>query len=248
MKKIIFALLIASCSLFANSLAQIKEKGLIRIGIDGSLPPLSVSEDGRYSGFEISLIEELVKEIFGDKGGKIDLDIAAITVTKEREKLVDFSNPYFSVNIGVLTRSDDNIKTISDLQDKEILAEPGTTAFDYFNKEGFKVISCASSSECFRALKSGRGSGYADDNMVVLGYSVVDRKVEVNIKNLGTSEFLAIAVQKGNNDLLNALNDGLVKLSKNGFFKKIFNDSIDPFYKGKAEKKYFLLDDLYKMF
>jgi len=208
-----------------------------------------------------------VKEIFGDKGGKIeyvvtlgndritavqdnkvDLDIAAITVTKEREKLVDFSNPYFSVNIGVLTRSDDNIKTISDLQDKEILAEPGTTAFDYFNKEGFKVISCASSSECFRALKSGHGSGYADDNMVVLGYSVVDRKVEVNIKNLGTSEFLAIAVQKGNNDLLNALNDGLVKLSKNGFFKRIFNDSIDPFYKGKAEKKYFLLDDLYKMF
>ena len=267
MKKIIFALLIASCSLFANSLAQIKEKGLIRIGIDGSLPPLSVSEDGKYSGFEISLIEELSKEIFGDKGGKIeyvvtlgndritavqdnkvDLDIAAITVTKEREKLVDFSNPYFSVNIGVLTRTDDNIKTVDDLQDKEILAEPGTTAFDYFNKEGFKVISCASSSECFRALKSGRGSGYADDNMVVLGYSVVDRKVEVNIKNLGTSDFLAIAVQKGNNDLLNALNDGLVKLSKNGFFKKIFNDSIDPFYKGKAEKKYFLLDDLYKMF
>ena len=179
---------------------------------------------------------------------KVDLDIAAITVTKEREKLVDFSNPYFSVNLGVLTRTDDNIKTVDDLQDKEILAEPGTTAFDYFNKEGFKVISCASSSECFRALKSGRGSGYADDNMVVLGYSVVDRKVEVNIKNLGTTDFLAIAVQKGNDDLLNALNDGLVKLSKNGFFKKIFNDSIDPFYKGKAEKKYFLLDDLYKMF
>ena len=84
--------------------------------------------------------------------------------------------------------------------------------------------------------------------MVVLGYSVVDRKVEVNIKYLGTTDFLAIAVQKGNDDLLNTLNDGLVKLSKNGFFKKIFNDSIDPFYKGKAEKKYFLLDDLYKMF
>jgi len=267
MKKIILVLMLAACSLFSNTLAQIKEKGVIRIGIDGSSPPFSVAKDGEYSGFEILLIEGLVKEIFGDKGGKIeyvvtlgddrikavqdnrvDLDIALISVTKEREKLVDFSNPYFSVNIGVLTRTDDNIKTVDNLQDKEILAEPGTTAFDYFNKEGFKVISCASSSECFRALKSGRGSGYADDNMVVLGYSVVDRKVEVNIKNLGTTDFLAIAVQKGNDDLLNALNDGLVKLSKNGFFKKIFNDSIDPFYKGKAEKKYFLLDDLYKMF
>lgn len=267
MKKIILALMLAVCSLLSNTLTQIKEKGVIRIGIDGSSPPFSVAKAGEYSGFEILLIEGLVKEIFGDKGSKIeyvvtlgddrikavqdnrvDLDIALISVTKEREKLVDFSDPYFSVNIGVLTRTDDNIKTVDDLQDKEILAEPGTTAFDYFNKEGFKVISCASSSECFRALKSGRGSGYADDNMVVLGYSVVDRKVEVNIKNLGTTDFLAIAVQKGNDDLLNALNDGLVKLSKNGFFKKIFNDSIDPFYKGKAEKKYFLLDDLYKMF
>ena len=267
MKKIIFALLIASCSLFANSLAQIKEKGLIRIGIDGSLPPLSVSEDGRYSGFEISLIEELVKEIFGDKGGKIeyvvtlgndritavqdnkvDLDIAAITVTKEREKLVDFSNPYFSVNIGVLTRSDDNIRKVSDLNGKTILAQPGTTVFDYFTKQGYNVVPCASANECFNDLKSGKGDGYGDDNLLVFAYAVVDYKVEVNIKNLGSTDFLAIAVQKGNTELLNAVNAGLIELSKKGFFTKIFDESIEPFYKGTVDKKYFLLDDLYSLF
>ena len=267
MKKIIFALLIASCSLFANSLAQIKEKGLIRIGIDGSLPPLSVSEDGKYSGFEISLIEELSKEIFGDKGGKIeyvvtlgndritavqdnkvDLDIAAITVTKEREKIVDFSNPYFSVNVGVLSRAGDNIKTVNDLQDKEILAESGTVAYEYFAKQGHTIRPCSNSSDCYRKLKAGEGAAYADDNLVVLAYAVVDRKVEANIINLGTSDFLAIAVQKGNDDLLDAINSGLVNLSKSGFFKKIFNETIDPYYKGTAEKKYFLLDDLYRMF
>ena len=267
MKKIIFALLIASCSLFANSLAQIKEKGLIRIGIDGSLPPLSVSEDGKYSGFEISLIEELSKEIFGDKGGKIeyvvtlgndritavqdnkvDLDIAAITVTKEREKLVDFSNPYFSVNIGVLTRSDDNIRKVSDLNGKTILAQPGTTVFDYFTKQGYNVVPCASANECFNDLKSGKGDGYGDDNLLVFAYAVVDRKVEVNIKNLGSTDFLAIAVQKGNTELLNAVNAGLIELSKKGFFTKIFDESIEPFYKGTIDKKYFLLDDLYSLF
>ena len=266
MKKIIFALLIASCSLFANSLAQIKEKGLIRIGIDGSLPPLSVSEDGKYSGFEISLIEELSKEIFGDKGGKIeyvvtlgndritavqdnkvDLDIAAITVTKEREKLVDFSDPYFSVNIGVLTRSDDNIRKVSDLNGKTILAQPGTTVFDYFTKQGYNVVPCASANECFNDLKSGKGDGYGDDNLLVFAYAVVDRKVEVNIKNLGSTDFLAIAVQKGNTELLNAVNAGLIELSKKGFFTKIFDESIEPFYKGTIDKKYFLLDDLYSL-
>ena len=267
MKKIIFSLLFFCASLFSNSLAQIKEKGLIRIGIDGSVPPLNVAEDGKYEGFEILLIEELAKEIFGGKEGKIeyiitqgndrinavrdnkvDLDIAVITVTKEREKIVDFSNPYFSVNVGVLSRTGDNIKTVNDLQDKEILAESGTVAYEYFAKQGHTIRPCSNSSDCYRKLKAGEGAAYADDNLVVLAYAVVDRKVEANIINLGTSDFLAIAVQKGNDDLLDAINSGLVNLSKSGFFKKIFNETIDPYYKGTAERKYFLLDDLYKMF
>jgi len=266
-KKIIFSLLFFCASLFSNSLAQIKEKGVIRIGIDGSVPPLNVAEDGKYEGFEILLIEELAKEIFGGKEGKIeyiitqgndrinavrdnkvDLDIAVITVTKEREKIVDFSNPYFSVNVGVLSRAGDNIKTVNDLQDKEILAESGTVAYEYFAKQGHTIRPCSNSSDCYRKLKAGEGAAYADDNLVVLAYAVVDRKVEANIINLGTSDFLAIAVQKGNDDLLDAINSGLVNLSKSGFFKKIFNETIDPYYKGTAERKYFLLDDLYKMF
>ena len=267
MKKIIFSLLFFCASLFSNSLAQIKEKGVIRIGIDGSVPPLNVAEDGKYEGFEILLIEELAKEIFGGKEGKIeyiitqgndrinavrdnkvDLDIAVITVTKEREKIVDFSNPYFSVNVGVLSRAGDNIKTVNDLQDKEILAESGTVAYEYFAKQGHTIRPCSNSSDCYRKLKAGEGAAYADDNLVVLAYAVVDRKVEANIINLGTSDFLAIAVQKGNDELLDAINAGLVSLSKNGFFKKIFNETIDPYYKGTAERKYFLLDDLYRMF
>ena len=202
MKKIILALMLVACSLFSNTLTQIKEKGIIRIGIDGSSPPFSVAKAGEYSGFEILLIEGLVKEIFGDKDGKIeyvvtvgddrikavqdnrvDLDIALISVTKEREKLVDFSDPYFSVNIGVLTRSDDNIRKVSDLNGKTILAQPGTTVFDYFTKQGYNVVPCASANECFNDLKSGKGDGYGDDNLLVFAYAVVDRKVEVNIKN-----------------------------------------------------------------
>ena len=162
MKKIIVLLLFFCASLFSNSLAQIKEKGLIRIGVDGSVPPLNVAEDGRYDGFEILLIEELAKEIFGGKEGKIeyiitrgndrinavrdnkvDLDIAAITVTKEREKVVDFSNPYFSVNIGILSRVGDNIKTVNDLQDKEILAESGTIAYEYFTSRDIRLFLAA---------------------------------------------------------------------------------------------------------
>ncbi len=267
MKKIILALMLAACSLLSNTLTQIKEKGVIRIGIDGSSPPFSVAKAGEYSGFEILLIEGLVKEIFGDKGSKIeyvvtvgddrikavqdnrvDLDIALISVTKEREKLVDFSDPYFSVNIGVLTRSDDNIRKVSDLNGKTILAQPGTTVFDYFTKQGYNVVPCASANECFNDLKSGKGDGYGDDNLLVFAYAVVDRKVEVNIKNLGSTDFLAIAVQKGNTELLDAVNSSLVKMYKAKFFHKAFDEDIKPYYGGKIDKKHFTLDEVYSLF
>lgn len=97
-------------------------------------------------------------------------------------------------------------------------------------------------------LKNKKGDAYADDNLVVLAYPVLDRTVEANIKNLGASDFLAIAVQKGNKELLDAINKELINLSKEGFFLNSFRDTIDPFYKGTADKKYFLLDDIYSIF
>ena len=79
-------------------------------------------------------------------------------------------------------------------------------------------------------------------------YPIVDSNVEVNIKNLGDNVFLGVAVQKGNAELLDTINKGLIALSKEGFFKKAYNNTFEPFYKGTVDKKYFLLDDIYSFF
>ena len=55
-------------------------------------------------------------------------------------------------------------------------------------------------------------------------------------------------MQKGNTDLAEAVNQALISLSKEGFFKKAYNDTFEPFYKGTVDKKYFLLDDIYSFF
>lgn len=179
---------------------------------------------------------------------KVDMVLATFTITNERKQVVDFTTPYFAVNIGVLTRKGDKIKTMSDLHGKPIIAESGTTSEAYFKKEGFEIINCATAHECYKILKEGKGAGFAHDNLLVLAYAVVDSDTEVNIKNLGVSDFLGIAVSKGNKDLLEFLNGELIKLSKDGFMKKTYDEVIEPYYKGTAEKKYFLLDDLYSLF
>ena len=268
MKKIILGiLLLFTSSVVANTLSEIRQSGTIRVGVFEAQPPFSKFEDGKFQGFEVTLAEALSKDIFGGKAGKVefvpvkaserlkaleenkvDMLLATFTITNERKQLVDFTTPYFAVNIGVLTRAGDRIKTVSDLHGKPIIAETGTTGEAYFRKEGFEIVNCATANECYKMLKDGKGIGYATDNLIVLAYAVIDSDTEVNIKNLGVSDFLGIAVSKGNKDLLEFLNGELVKLSKNGFMKKTYDETIEPYYKGTAEKKYFLLDDLYSLF
>ena len=268
MKKIILGiLLLFTSSVVANTLSEIRQSGTIRVGVFEAQPPFSKFEDGKFQGFEVTLAEALSKDIFGGKAGKVefvpvkaserlkaleenkvDMVLATFTITNERKQLVDFTTPYFAVNIGVLTRKGDKIKTMSDLHGKPIIAESGTTSEAYFKKEGFEIINCATAHECYKILKEGKGAGFAHDNLLVLAYAVVDSDTEVNIKNLGVSDFLGIAVSKGNKDLLEFLNGELIKLSKDGFMKKTYDEAIEPYYKGTAEKKYFLLDDLYSLF
>ncbi|PSM51974.1 amino acid ABC transporter, periplasmic cysteine-binding protein [Campylobacter blaseri] len=267
MKKIIFSLMFFSSILFSNTLEQIESSGVIRIGVNFDYPPFSSERDGEFSGFEIEFAKQIGNKLFGSKGGivkfitedtderipnlqknNVDIVIDSLTVTDDREKLIDFSMPYFSTNVGLLTRKSDKIKKESDLFGKTVLVIPNTPAGDFFKNKGYNLIKCGGPSECYRLFSSGTGDAFADDNIAVLAFPILDRTMEVGIKNLGDTNYLAIGVQKGNKELLKKINDIMIDLSREGFFKKSFNNTINPFYKGTAEEKYFLLEDIYRIF
>ena len=264
MKKLflVLALLGIACG---GTLQEIRQSGVVRIGVYDSNPPFSkINEDGSYEGFEIKMAERIANDLFAGKDFKaeliplvssdripslqedrVDFVLANFTETNERKKFIDFTNPYFSINFGVLTRVDDKIQNINDLAGKTIIVEKDSTGAAYFEKKGYNVKYCTKILDCYHMLKNGEGDAFGHDNVVVMSYPVIDHSVEVNIKNLGTTDFLAIGVRKNNRDLLNFLNNEMIKLSKEGFFKKLFDEDIVTFYKGAAEKKYFLLEDLY---
>lgn len=268
MKKKFFILACLVSFAFANTMQEIKSSKTIRIGVYRDSPPFSQLIDGKFVGFEVDLANKLAGAIFGSGGGnvefviipsgkdripmvqenKIDMAVATLTVTPGRKELVDFTLPYFRTTLAVLTRKGE-IRALSDFRNlnKSIIAKTGTTIEEYFTKfhNDIKRVACESNQDCYDKLKAGEGDGWSSDNIGVLAYSSIDDQLEVNITNLGDIEFLAIAVQKGNNELLNFINDEMIKLSKNGFFKDAFDNKFVPFYKGKAERKYFLLDDFY---
>ncbi|MSN96316.1 transporter substrate-binding domain-containing protein [Campylobacter sp. FMV-PI01] len=266
MKKIVLFLILLTNFLFGNSLAEIQKSGVIRVGVLGDEPPFSSFENGALVGFDIDFAKRITKDIVGENGkikfievtahnriealqkNQVDMVIAEFIVDPEREKVVDFSMPYFAVNTAVLTKVADHYDNISQLRDKNILVEGDTEAEKDLKKMGFKTTSCNDMFHCYSELKAGRGDAFAGANLIVLAYPIVDKKLEVNISSVGTSSYYAIGVQKNNKELLEAINKELITLSKEGFFKKAFEDTLNPFYKGTADKKYFLLDDIYRIF
>ena len=247
MKKISLALSLCAI-LGANSLEQIKKDGVLRVAVFKDAAPFELKLDnGQYEGFEIDLINRIAKDLFGANGGKVefigvndnkeretllqenrvDITIANFSITDQRKQSVDFSMPYFSVNFSVLSKK-------------------GSTAHEYFSKiPNLQIAECLSESECYKILKSNPGYAWGHDNIILLGYPILDSDVELGVKATGPTDFIGAAVAKNNKELLNFVNEEFIKLSKNGYFKEMFENNISPFYKGTADPKYFLLDSVY---
>lgn len=252
---------------FANSLQEIQDSGVFRVAVYGNNAPFSKKGDNGFQGFEIDFAKKLAEKIFAGKEGRVefvaldgdariealqnntvDAVIAMLTITEDRTKVIDFTMPYFSVNFAALTRKDSNIKTANDLKGRTIIVRRGHLAEKELQKKGFSLITCENTNECYGLLKEGKGDAFVHTNTMILTYGVIDPTVESAVQNMGQTEFIGIGVQKGNTSLTQALNQALIDLSKDKFFAKAFDEKLDPFYKGKADKKYFLLDDIYNIF
>lgn len=83
---------------------------------------------------------------------------------------------------------------------------------------------------------------------MVLTYEIIDPSLEVSVQNMSGTEFIGIGIKQDNSNLREFLNQTLIQLSKENYFKESFEEILNPFYKGKADKKYFLLDDIYSIF
>ena len=117
----------------------------------------------------------------------------------------------------------------------------------YLKKEKFdNLMRCATTKECYEMVKNGQADAYVNDNIIVLAYEIMDKAMKVSLKTLGPTEFIGVGVSKGNKELLELINAELIKLSKDGFFERAYSDTFEPFYKKAADKKYFLLDEIYR--
>ncbi len=245
----------------SSTLAQIKEKDKVVIGVFGDKPPFGYVENGVSVGFDVYIAKRVAKELLGDENkaefvlveaqnrveypnsNRVDIVFANFTKTPEREEKVDFALPYMKVALGVVSK-DGAIKSVEDLKDKTLIVNKGTTADAYFSKNHpeIKLLKFDQNTEAFMALKDGRGDALAHDNLLLFAWAKSNEGYGVGIEHLGNDDVIAPAVKKGNTELLNALNEILVKLGSEGFIKEAYNAELKEVYGEKISPESIIIE------
>lgn len=232
----------------ARTVAEIQQSGTVKIGVFSDKKPFGyVDENGTYQGYDIYYGNQIGKDLGVEVeyvpveaasrveylvSGKVDIILANFTVTEERAKQVDFAAPYMKVALGIVSPDNALITDAEQLKGKTLIVSKGTTADMYFlkNYPDVKLLKFDQYSEAYAALLDGRGDALSTDNTEVLAWALENKGYSVGVQSLGQLDTIAAAVQKGNTDLLNWLNDEIKTLGEQQFFHANYEATLRPVY------------------
>jgi len=230
-----------------------EKKGLkdtYTVGTDNSFVPFEFQKDGKLTGFDVDLMKAIAEEagfkvnfkttnfdgiIPGLQTKSFDMAIAGIGITEERKKAIDYSEPYYESGLGIgVKKSNDDIKEIEDLKDKKIATRLGSTSADYIKKnlDGASPKEYEQLDQAYLAVENGSVDAILYDWPNVAYYIKTKGDSLKMVGDKYQAEKYGIAISKGQDDLVKAVNDALKKLKDNGKY-----DEIDDKYFGQESEK-----------
>lgn len=238
-----------------RTLDQIKESGTVNIGVFSDKNPFGyVDENGEYQGYDVYFARRIGEDLGVEinyvsteaanrveylETGKVDIILANFTVTDERAEKVDFALPYMNVALGVVSPDSRVITDLSQIgADDEVIVISGTTAEDYLikNNPEIKLQKYDTYANAKNALENGNAAAWANDNTEVIAYALQNPGYTVGIPSLGSQDTIAPAVSKGNESLLNWINDEIKALAAENFFHKDYEETLVETYGSEYEE------------
>lgn len=221
----------------ARSLAAIRAAGELRVGVNPNFPPMSsYGSDNSLRGFDVDVAGEIARTL-GVRltlvpteaaqrvpflvSGRIDMSMGALTITPERQALIDFTVPLHTEAMGVITTSQLPVERWQDLnrRDVTIVNMRGNQSVEVL-REKLPLpqrLLVDGNADTIRAIAQGRADALVENTDFFLGFTKLYPDVEGRV--LPEPIFAAacgIGVAKGNDSLRHALDAILYRFHSNG--------------------------------
>ena len=203
---------------------------VLRVGTDSDYPPFGYYQEATktFIGFDIELMQGIAREMgysrveFVDlefnnllpslQDGQVDAVIACMTITDERKKTADFTEPYLvSSNVAVVS-SGTEARSVDAMKDKRIAVEVGSIHAKQAEKYSKNVIACSNAEEALKLILAKEADYAIMDNYTarffITNYFNGKLTVMAELPD-DTHTSIGIAVAKGNKEMLDKLNAGL---------------------------------------
>ena len=225
MKRIILVLLFM-CLIFSacgkkktasDDLSRIEQKGKIVVGVRDDASPFGFRDkNGVLVGYDIDLARVLAQNILGNSSavefvpvtasnrimklnsGEVDCLIATMSITNQRQQILDFSMPYYMAGQAILVRSTSKATSLRDFEGNKLIIVYGSTSERNLrsNVPEVTVLGYKTYNDAYKALKSGKAEGIVADDTILLNFTLNDKSVKLLPKRYSKEPY-AIAFRKG---------------------------------------------------
>lgn len=226
-----------------DTLSTINKRGQIIIGVKTDTPPFGfLDKDGKNIGFDIDLAKLIAKRLLGDEtkitfvpvdttnrimklsSGEVDMVIATMSITPQRQMILDFSVPYHVAGQALMVKKDSKITSLMELQDKTAIIVFGSTVERNLrsNVPNITIIGYKTYPEAFSALKEGKADAMISDDTILFGLEMKDDSVKILPKRYSKEPY-AVAFRKGEQSekLIEAVNFEITELVNRGVIRQL---------------------------
>ena len=227
------------------------EAGKLHMSTNAAFPPYEmIKDDGTFEGIDVEVAQaiadklglELVVDdmdftsdaaLLAAQNGQSDMVMAGVTVTDEREAVMDFSESYATGVQVVIVKEDSPIQTVDDLANADMIGcQEATTGYIYCSDTpengGYgedHVTAYASGALAVQALVNGQVDAVVIDNAPAQEFVAANPGLKILDTEFAVEDY-AIGVKKGNTALLDAINGALTELIDNGTVQSIVDKYI----------------------
>lgn len=245
MKKILIFVLLLTVVLTGCQAAEeqsVLDKDVIKVGMELKYPPFETKDsDGNPDGASVMLAKALGEYLGKDvefvdtpypslipslETGKIDMIISSMTITQARQEKVDFSDPYTTSQLMMLVHKDSKVESPADLNDPEVIiaSKTGTIGalWALSNAPDAQIKNIDEEASAVLEVAQGKADVFIYDPLSIIrhheNYPDTTRAVLEPLPNTGG---WGIAVQKGQPEFLEKINEFIAKAKEDGTYDEI---------------------------